>query len=129
MRIVDSEAAHDGHIPRPKQTEELLVACRQAARRLGVPVITTTQVSRQVDRRLDKRPMLSDLSGAPQVEEIADLVVVIYRDEMYDPDTPDRGIAELEVLKHRWGPTGTVKTAFIGPRYTYMNLSRAQPHR
>lgn len=86
------------------------------AAELRVPVLALSQLSRQVEGRHDKRPMLSDLRESGSIEQDADLVMLLYRDDYYhedDPDTSQRGIAEVNLAKHRNGPTGTVKLAFV----------------
>jgi replicative DNA helicase len=109
------------------RVQELSKITRQIkglARELNVPVIALSQLSRGVEARTNKRPMLSDLRESGSIEQDADLVMMLYRDEYYAPDTPERGIAEVMIAKHRHGATGTVKLLF-DPQFTqFKNLAR-----
>lgn len=97
---------------------------KELARSLEVPIILLSQLSRAVEQRGDKRPMLSDLRDSGEIEQDGDLVVMLYRDEYYNPETVDRGIAEWIVAKHRNGPTGTVKLLFEKEFTQFKNLAR-----
>ena len=94
------------------------------ARELNVPIIALSQLSRGVEQRTNKRPMLSDLRESGSIEQDADLVIMLYRDEYYNPDTPDIGIAEAIIVKHRNGPVGTVKLVFQGEFTKFESLAR-----
>ena len=79
---------------------------KMLARDLEVPIICVSQLNRAPDARNDKRPMLSDLRESGAIEQDADLVLMIYRDDYYNPNSEDKGIAEVNVAKNRHGPTG-----------------------
>jgi replicative DNA helicase len=82
------------------------------ARELDVPLVAISQLSRAVEQRSDKRPILADLRASGSLEQDADVVMFIYRDELYNPDTERKNIAEIIVAKHRNGPTGTIQLFF-----------------
>jgi replicative DNA helicase len=84
------------------------------ARELDIPVVATSPVSRRVEGRSDRRPMLSDLRDSGALEDTADLIIFIYRDELYDPESPRKGEADLIIAKQRQGPTDTVTLTFQG---------------
>ena len=83
------------------------------ARDLDVPIIAMSQLSRAVEQRHDKRPILSDLRESGSIEQDADLVMFVYRDEYYNEDTDQQGLAEIILSKHRNGPTGIEKLSFL----------------
>ena len=108
---------------RDKELSKIVLDLKEMAKALDVPVVLMSQLSRDIEKRENCRPMLCDLRETQGLEAHADVVIMLYRDEFYHPETEERGIAELIVTKHRNGPVGTVKLLFE-PQYTrYRNLA------
>jgi replicative DNA helicase len=93
------------------------------AKQLGVPIVLLAQLNRGVEQRGEKRPLMSDLRDSGEIEQDADIVLFLYRDEVYNPDTMDRGIAEINIAKQRNGPIGTVGAVYIGERTLFTDLA------
>ncbi len=108
---------------RDKELSKIILDLKEMAKTLDVPVVLMSQLSRDIEKRDNCRPMLCDLRETHGLEAHSDVVIMLYRDEFYHPETDERGIAELIVTKHRNGPVGTVKLIFE-PQFTrYRNLA------
>jgi len=103
----------DRRARRHEQVAEVAAGLKDIARELNIPVVALGQVNREVEKRTDKRPNMGDLSDSSEIEKEADQIVMLYRDEVYNPQTPDKGMAELLIEKNRHGPTGFVRAAWI----------------
>ncbi len=111
---------------RQVEVAEISRGLKLLARELECPVLALSQLSRNLEQRADKRPILSDLRESGAVEQDADVVIFLYRDELYHDDSPDRGVAEVIVAKHRSGPVGSSKLAFLDTFTRFANMAKAQ---
>jgi replicative DNA helicase len=109
---------------RQQEISEISRGLKVLARDLNIPVLAIAQLSRAVEQRHDKRPLLSDLRDSGAIEQDADMVMFLYRDEYYNPDSDDKGIAEILVGKHRNGPTGKVQLAWLEQYTKFASLAR-----
>ncbi|KAA3652892.1 MAG: replicative DNA helicase [Proteobacteria bacterium] len=106
---------------RAAELSEISRSIKSLAKELHVPIMALSQLNRSLEQRPNKRPVMSDLRESGAIEQDADMIMFIYRDEIYNPDSPDKGAAELIIGKHRNGPTGTVRMTFLGEYTRFQN--------
>ena len=115
----------DGHVEnRQNEVSEISRNLKSIAKELNVPLVALAQLSRAGAQRSDKRPILSDLRDSGAIEQDADVIMFLHREEYYDPNTEDKNIAEVIVAKQRNGPLGTVKLAWLGQYTRFASLQQ-----
>ena len=124
LQLMIGGDAHRRQENRQQEIAEISRGLKVLARDLDVPVLAIAQLSRAVEARHDKRPLLSDLRDSGAIEQDADMVMFLYRDEYYNSDSDDKGIAEVIVGKHRNGPTGKVQLAWLEQYTKFASLAR-----
>lgn len=109
---------------REQEISEISRSLKILAKELNIPVIALSQLSRSAEKRQDdKRPMLSDLRESGAIEQDADIVMFIYREDYYNPETPEKNVAEIIFAKHRGGSTGTVKLKWLGNYTKFLDIA------
>ena len=114
---------------RTQEISDISRSLKAMAKELNVPVLALSQLNRGLENRTDKRPQLADLRESGAIEQDADVIMFIYRDEIYNrnEDNPNRGLAEIIIGKQRNGPTGVIKLTFLGEYTTFENYTSRLP--
>ena len=122
LQLISGRGSGDN---RQQEISEISRSLKLMARELNCPVIALSQLSRAVEQRQDKRPMLSDIRESGSIEQDADIVAFLYREDYYDKETEEKNIIEVIIGKQRNGPTGTVKLAFLKEYNKFVSLDQS----
>ena len=123
LQLMRGSKSSSKEINREQEISGISRGLKELAKELGVPIIVLSQLNRGVENRQDKRPMLSDLRESGAIEQDADMVVFIHREDYYNKETEQKGIAEIIIAKNRAGETDTVKLGWVGEFTLFVNLA------
>ncbi|HEY9610478.1 replicative DNA helicase [Allocoleopsis sp.] len=121
LQLLGDESVKNNRVT---ELDKLANGCKAIAKEFDVAFMALAQINRESDKQSNKRPVISQLRESGAIEQAADVILLLYRDEYYNPETPDRGICEIIVGKQRGGPVGTVKTLFKPETSQFLNLVR-----
>ena len=124
LQLMQSSSASEGRVA---EISDISRSLKALAKELNVPVVALSQLNRNLEQRPNKRPVMSDLRESGSIEQDADVIIFIYRDEVYNEDSPDKGVAEIIISKQRNGPIGTSRLTFLG-QYTRFENYAADPY-
>ena len=124
LQLLEDEETNRNCDSKRKKMSSVMYKLKKLACELSTPVIVTSHMPRPIERRENKRPILQDLRLVGDVEQNADIIIFLYRDECYNKDTEQKGIAEVIVAKRRVGKSGTIELAFLSEKCTFCNLLR-----
>jgi len=124
LQLMQSPSSGDNRV---QQISDISRSLKALAKELNVPVVALSQLNRNLEQRPNKRPVMSDLRESGAIEQDADLIIFVYRDEVYNEDSPDKGIAEIIIGKQRNGPLGIVRLTFLG-QYTRFENHAGNPY-
>jgi replicative DNA helicase len=122
LQLMGASSAGKRYESREREISEISMGLKSLAKELKIPIIALAQLNRGPDARPDKRPKMSDLRESGSMEQDADLIAFIYRDEYYNPGSEDTGVAEINIAKNRHGSTASIKLAFLPNFVSFQNL-------